>query len=155
MKIGILGTGGVGRTIAAKLEQLGHEVMIGTRDVQRTMANNEKNMMGGAPYKEWQAQHTKVELGTHDEAAAFGEIVINATSGGGTIEALRLAAQVTRQSPLAVRHCKQLIQGARHQPLNSMLAQERERFVDLFDAEDTLEGINAFLDKRPPQWTNR
>ena len=93
MKIGILGTGGVGRTIAAKLESLGHDVMIGTRDVVRTLANNEKNMMGGAPYKDWQAQHPKVKLGTHAEAAAFGELVINATSGGGTMEALRSAGK--------------------------------------------------------------
>ncbi|HDZ56098.1 MAG TPA: enoyl-CoA hydratase [Pseudomonas xinjiangensis] len=69
--------------------------------------------------------------------------------------ALRLAAQVARQSPLSVRQCKALIQGARSQPLNSMLAEERERFVDLFDDDDTLEGVNAFLEKRPPQWRNR
>src|SRR5690606_28382391 len=46
-----------------------------------------------APYKDWQAQHPKVKLGTHAEAAAFGELVINATSGGGTIEALRSAGK--------------------------------------------------------------
>ena len=69
--------------------------------------------------------------------------------------ALRLAAQVSRQSPQAVKACKQLIQGARREPLNSLLAAERERFVDLFDLEDTREGVSAFLQKRPPQWTNR
>ena len=30
-----------------------------------------------------------------------------------------------------------------------------ERFVDLFDAEDTREGVNAFLEKREPRWRNR
>ncbi|MBL4611372.1 enoyl-CoA hydratase [Halopseudomonas sp.] len=69
--------------------------------------------------------------------------------------ALRLAAQVGRQSPMAVKACKALIQGARRQPLNSLLPEERERFVDLFDYEDTREGVNAFFDKRPPQWRNR
>lgn len=69
--------------------------------------------------------------------------------------ALHLAAQVGRQSPRAVKACKQLIQGARSQPLNSLLADERERFVDLFELQDTLEGVNAFLEKRPPQWRNR
>lgn len=69
--------------------------------------------------------------------------------------ALRLAAQVARQSPQAVKACKKLIQGARQQPLNSLLPEERERFVDLFDHEDTLEGVNAFFEKRPPQWQNR
>ncbi len=69
--------------------------------------------------------------------------------------ALRLAAQVSRQSPTAVRYCKELIQGARQQPMNSMLPRERERFVDLFALEDTREGVDAFLNKRPPQWTGK
>lgn len=69
--------------------------------------------------------------------------------------ALRLAAQVGRQSPAAVRYSKELIQGARQQPMNSMLPKERERFVDLFALEDTREGVNAFLNKRPPQWTGK
>lgn len=69
--------------------------------------------------------------------------------------ALRLAAQVARQSPVAVRYCKELIQGGRDQPINTLLARERERFVDLFELEDTVEGVNAFLEKRPPQWTRR
>jgi enoyl-CoA hydratase/carnithine racemase len=56
---------------------------------------------------------------------------------------------------MAVKACKGLIQGARSQPLNSLLSEERERFVDLFDHEDTLEGVNAFFEKRPPQWRNR
>ena len=75
--------------------------------------------------------------------------------GESVAAALRLAAQVGRQSPQAVKACKTLIQGARQQPLNSLLAEERERFVDLFDLEDTLEGVNAFFEKRPPQWRNR
>ena len=69
--------------------------------------------------------------------------------------ALHLAAQVARQSPAAVRYCKELIQGGRDQPINTLLARERERFVDLFELEDTVEGVNAFLEKRPPQWTRR
>ena len=36
MKIAILGTGMVGRTIAVKLSQLGHKVTIGTRDTKAT-----------------------------------------------------------------------------------------------------------------------
>ena len=69
--------------------------------------------------------------------------------------ALLLAARVARQSPVAVRAIKPLLQGARERAPNSWLSAERERFVDLFDAEDTREGVNAFLEKREPRWRNR
>jgi enoyl-CoA hydratase/carnithine racemase len=32
---------------------------------------------------------------------------------------------------------------------------ERELFVELFSTEDQKEGVNAFLEKRSPQWKNR
>ena len=69
--------------------------------------------------------------------------------------ALLLAARVARQSPVAVRAIKPLIQGARSRGPNTWLPEERERFVDLFDADDTREGVNAFLEKRDAQWCNK
>lgn len=69
--------------------------------------------------------------------------------------ALLLAAKVAGQSPVAVRAIKPLIQGARQRGPSTWLAEERERFVGLFTAVDTLEGVNAFLEKRPPVWRNR
>ena len=41
MKIGILGTGMVGQTISGRLAELGHDVMVGTRDVAKTMARTD------------------------------------------------------------------------------------------------------------------
>ena len=76
-------------------------------------------------------------------------------SGEARGHALLLAAKVARQSPVAVRTIKPLIQGARERGPNTWLAEERERFVDLFDADDTREGVNAFLEKRDPQWRNK
>lgn len=91
MNIGILGTGGVGRTIAAKLASLGHDVVIGTRDPKATLTVTEKSAMGGAPFAEWHKDHGAVRLATHAEAAAHGDLIINATSGQGSLDALRLA----------------------------------------------------------------
>jgi predicted dinucleotide-binding enzyme len=93
MKIGIFGTGGVGRTIAAKLTSLGHDVMLGTRDEQATLARTEGGAMGGAAFKDWHKDNTTVKLGTHAAAAAHGELLINATNGGGSLEALTLAGE--------------------------------------------------------------
>ncbi|MDF5394009.1 enoyl-CoA hydratase, partial [Vibrio parahaemolyticus] len=40
-------------------------------------------------------------------------------------------------------------------PLKHGFMKERELFLNLFDAEDQVEGVRAFLEKRPPQWKNR
>lgn len=93
MKIGILGTGGVGQTIAARLEGLKHDVMIGTRDPKATLAKADKDAMGNAPYRDWAAQHGQVRLGTFAEAARHGELVVNATSGHASMEALKSAGE--------------------------------------------------------------
>ena len=69
-------------------------------------------------------------------------------SGEARGAALLLAAKVARQSPVAIRTIKPLIQGARERAPNTWLPEERERFVDLFDAQDTREGVNAFLEAR-------
>lgn len=75
-------------------------------------------------------------------------------SGQARGSALLMAARVARQSPVAVRAIKPLIQGARDRAPNSWLSAERERFVDLFNASDTREGVSAFLEKREPRWRN-
>jgi predicted dinucleotide-binding enzyme len=88
MKVGILGSGIVGQTIGAKLAERGVDVVLGTRTPQQ---RSEKRGMGG-PLSEWVAKVGKQgRLGTFAEAAAHGELVINATSGTGSLEALALA----------------------------------------------------------------
>jgi enoyl-CoA hydratase/carnithine racemase len=69
-------------------------------------------------------------------------------------KALALAQQVGRQSPTSVSVCKSLIARARDNCMASAYAQERADFVDLFDSKDCAEGVNAFLEKRPPVWVN-
>lgn len=93
MKIGILGTGGVGRTLAAKLASDGHEVMIGTRNVADTLAKNQPDAFGTAPYKEWQKQNQKIKLDTFASTAKFGDVIILATFGDVTTNAIDLAGK--------------------------------------------------------------
>ena len=95
MKIGVLGTGTVGRTVGSRLAERGHEVILGTRDVSRTLARTEPDAMGNPPFSTWHEQHPQVTLGSFTEAAAHGEMVINATGGGGSIEALTVAGADT------------------------------------------------------------
>jgi 8-hydroxy-5-deazaflavin:NADPH oxidoreductase len=90
-KIGILGTGMVGRTIAAKLVELGYEVTIGTRDVSTTEANRDRTPMGGPAFGEWHTQHQKVNLEAFSDAAKSGEIIFVCTNGSATLDVLQLA----------------------------------------------------------------
>lgn len=66
-----------------------------------------------------------------------------------------LAERVATLSPRAVEYCKSLIHNARNGIASRAgLTLERERFMDLFDHADTAEGVNAFLEKRKPEWKN-
>jgi predicted dinucleotide-binding enzyme len=91
MKIAIIGTGSVGQTLASRLSELSHDVMIGTRNVSDKMASTEKDNYGNPPFSEWLKTNSKVKLGTFSEAAYFGEVVINATHGNSSVKALILA----------------------------------------------------------------
>lgn len=93
MKIALLGTGVVGRTLAAKLASLGHDVMLGTRDPQSTLARTEKDAMGNAPFGEWTKAHPQIKLAAFAAAASHGELVFNALNGSVTLEALRQAGE--------------------------------------------------------------
>lgn len=92
MKIAVLGTGFAGRTVAAALAKLGHDVLIGTRDPRATLESQEPSAMGTPPFASWHADHGgEVGLATYAEAAATAEIIVNLTNGLGSIEALTAA----------------------------------------------------------------
>jgi predicted dinucleotide-binding enzyme len=93
MNIGVFGTGVVGQTIAAKLVQLGHNVVMGTRDVAALKTRTEPGNYGQPSFVEWHQQNPAVKTGTYADAAVFGEILFNCTSGHGAIDALKLAGE--------------------------------------------------------------
>lgn len=93
MRIGVLGTGIVGRTVGGTVAELGHEVMMGTRGPKALSARTEPDAMGNPPFPTWHAEHEAVLVGTFAEAAAHGELVVNATSGFGLLEALKAARE--------------------------------------------------------------
>jgi ketopantoate reductase len=83
MKIAILGTGIVGKTIARKLSSLGHDVWIGTRDPAATLARTAPGAFGDAPLASFVAEHPSVKVATYADAARHAELVFNATSRPG------------------------------------------------------------------------
>ncbi len=80
MRIGVLGTGMVGRTLATKLVEVGHHVVMGSRHAVNDKATEwVRSVSGGG------------RAGTFAEAAKHGDIVVNATSGIASLAALELA----------------------------------------------------------------
>lgn len=91
MNIAVLGTGIVGQTLAAKLAALGHAVAVGTRNVAETLARTEPGPFGQPPFSQWLQQNPQVRLLSLAEAAQHGAVLINATSGDGSLPALEQA----------------------------------------------------------------
>lgn len=88
MRIGILGAGIVGQTLGAKLADLGHDVVIGTR---RPGALDEPRGPGRT-LRQWQERAgAKGRVMGFAEAGEHGEVVVNATPGSAALEALEAA----------------------------------------------------------------
>jgi predicted dinucleotide-binding enzyme len=77
MKVGVLGSGIVARTLASGLLRHGHEVKIGSRTADKL--------------RDWVAENPNGSAGTFAEAAEFGELLILAVKGNVAAEVLRLA----------------------------------------------------------------
>ena len=77
MRIGILGSSAVARTLAAGFLKHGHIVTVGTRD--------------SGKLKEWRTQHPDADVGSFADAASSGELLVLAVKGTAAAEALRLA----------------------------------------------------------------
>ena len=92
MKIGILGTGMVGSTLATKLVKLGHQVMMGSRTADSDAGRKWLQSVGG-----------KGKLGTFADAAAFGEIVLDCTNGANAIAALRQAGAANLRGKILIQ----------------------------------------------------
>ena len=89
MKVGVFGSGMVGQTIGGKLAELGHEVVIGSR----TPSNKQ----------DWVSKiDGMIKVGSLAEAAAHGEIVFNATQGGGSLEALAQAGEANLNGKILI-----------------------------------------------------
>ncbi|MBL7809154.1 MAG: NAD(P)-binding domain-containing protein [Saprospiraceae bacterium] len=94
MKIGILGTGSVGQALAGRLAGLGHEVVIGTRDVAASLARTEPDGRGNPAIGGWIKNNPAVRLVTFAEAAAFSDgIIIHAMNGYAAIDSLKMAGE--------------------------------------------------------------
>jgi enoyl-CoA hydratase len=89
------------------------------------------------------------------EMHAWG-VVNQVVPDGQQLEAAKkLAAEVAKQAPVAVRFIKEAVLRSFEMPLEEGLAFEKRLFAMLFSTEDQKEGMRAFLAKETPTWTGR
>jgi len=77
MKVGVLGSGDVAKSLAGGLIKHGHQVMLGTRDAGKL--------------KDFVGQHQGAQVGSFADAAKFGELVVLAVKGTVALDALKAA----------------------------------------------------------------
>jgi predicted dinucleotide-binding enzyme len=156
VRFGILGTGVVGRTIAARLAGLGHEVVIGTREPAETMSRTEPDAYGNPPFSAWQEERPEVRLARFGEAAAHGEMVVNATAGAVSLEVLELAGEDNLNGKILIDIANPLDFSQGMPPTllvsntDSLGEQIQRRFPEA-KVVKTLHTINAYLMVDPAQ----
>jgi 8-hydroxy-5-deazaflavin:NADPH oxidoreductase len=105
MKIGIIGSGIVGQTLAVGFLKHGHEVAIGTRDPGKL--------------KEWSAKHKGAVVKSFAEAAAFGDVVVLAVAGQVALEATKLVGPKALVGKTVIDACNPIGGGP---PVNGVLS---------------------------------
>jgi 8-hydroxy-5-deazaflavin:NADPH oxidoreductase len=105
MKVGIIGSGVVGQTLAAGFLKHGHQVEIGTRDP--------------AKLKDWSAKNPGAAVKSFAEAAAFGDLVVLAVGGEVAQQALTLIGSSALQGKTVIDACNPIGGGP---PVNGVLS---------------------------------
>src|SRR5262245_28451620 len=88
VKIGVLGSGDVAKTLASGFLKHGHDTMMGTREP--------------AKLKEWATEHPKGRVGSFGEAAKYGEAIILAVKGSAAADVLRAAGAAILSGKLVI-----------------------------------------------------
>lgn len=70
-------------------------------------------------------------------------------------EALSLADEIASRAPLALRAAKKLVNASFESSLTDGLAEEKRAFYELFNTSDQKEGMQAFVEKRKPNWSGK
>jgi predicted dinucleotide-binding enzyme len=105
VKIGVLGSGDVARTLASGFLKHGHDVTLGSRTPDKL--------------QDWAAGNSKGQTGTFAAAAAFGEMIVLAVKGSAASEALRLAGEKNLAGKAVIDACNPIADAP---PVNGVLS---------------------------------
>lgn len=149
MRVGILGSGMVGQSLARGFAGLGYDVKVGTRDISKL--------------EKWQKElnSPKVSLGSFAEAASFGEALVIATHGVTTLAAIDMAGKEKFGGKMVIDATNPLDFSKGVPPrfaaeLGNSLGEQIQRFipqaklVKAFNTVNALTMINAHLEEGRP-----
>jgi 8-hydroxy-5-deazaflavin:NADPH oxidoreductase len=105
VKIGIIGSGSVAKTLASGFLKHGHQVAIGTRSPEKLA--------------DWAKQNPAGSIGSFADAAAFGELVVLAVEGKVAANALRLAGAENLTGKTIIDACNPIADAP---PVNGVLS---------------------------------
>ena len=105
MKIGILGSGNVAKSLAGGFLKHGHDVMVGSRTP--------------AKLDDWKAQNPGASTGTFDATAAFGQLIVLAVNGKAAVDVLLLAGVGNLEGKTVIDACNPIKDDA--PPVNGVL----------------------------------
>jgi 8-hydroxy-5-deazaflavin:NADPH oxidoreductase len=105
VKVGVLGSGDVARTLASGFLKHGHEVTLGSRTPDKL--------------QDWAASNPKGKTGTFAAAGEFGEMIVLAVKGSAASEALRLAGEKNLAGKTVIDACNPIADAA---PVNGVLS---------------------------------
>ncbi len=89
MNISVLGTGSVGQALASKLVSLGHNIFMGTRNVENSLKRTEPDGWGNPAPGIWIKNNPEVKLCTYKEAVQKGnDLIVFAMNGNAALECL-------------------------------------------------------------------
>lgn len=91
MRVGILGTGGVAQNLGAGFLAKGHDVVLGTRNPEATLAKSQPDRNGTPPLSAWLEAHPKAKVASMADAAKQGELIVFAIHGANVAEAVKQA----------------------------------------------------------------
>ncbi len=156
MRIAVLGTGMVGQAVAARLDELGHDVTVGTRDPAATLSRTDSDPMGNPGVGAWASAHPSISVTTFAEAAATAELVVNATSGAVSLEALGSAGAENLAGKVLVDIANPLDFSAGMPPTlfvkdTDSLGEQIQRAFPEAKVVKTLNTMNAYLMVNPKQ----
>jgi len=124
MKIGIIGSGIVGQTLAKAFTNEGNNVQLGTRNTSKEEVIKFKN------------ENANINIGTFAETATFADLIVLATAGAVTIDAIALAGKENFNNKIVIDATNPI---AKEPPVNGVL-----KFFTDYNSS-LLEKIQAFI----------